>query len=352
MFSCGISGEDGDMSIRTTNILNKTTSKKKICIIKGAAGIGNRLITIAAAIDYCRFSDRMLYVDWSDGMYGKKGDNIFGRYFICRSPVYNEKMVLTECTDNTVYPEGFDVGLNCLQEEYEHVSYSISGERIRRVLRKCKIPSGLHVLLCHIVKSNRKWESKDGRIRFEFGNSLPLKLDEKIVIFADFQPPYRKKILAREVFFNKIFMERVDKWIAANIDIDNSLGVHIRSTDKCYTSSLKTLYSKIDRIVTTKRIYSIFLSTDSIKIKEMFAEKYAKLIVTIPKSFPETNEGQGIHKWAWKQGDSELKTRMFEEALSEMYILYKVKYLIYQGNSSFSQVVAIWRNSYNSYKWG
>lgn len=53
----------------------------KIVINKGVAGLGNRLITAAAAIEYAISNNRALLVDWSDGVYSEKGKNIFHQYF-------------------------------------------------------------------------------------------------------------------------------------------------------------------------------------------------------------------------------------------------------------------------------
>ena len=53
----------------------------KFLILKGCAGLGNRLITLCNAIEYSQKSNRTLLVDWSDGQFGVKGDNIFYKYF-------------------------------------------------------------------------------------------------------------------------------------------------------------------------------------------------------------------------------------------------------------------------------
>lgn len=54
---------------------------KKYLVLKGCAGLGNRLITLMGAIRYCERTQRILYVDWADGMFDQEGQNAFTQYF-------------------------------------------------------------------------------------------------------------------------------------------------------------------------------------------------------------------------------------------------------------------------------
>ena len=54
---------------------------QKYLILKGVAGLGNRLCTLVNAIDYAQKTGRTIMVDWSDGVYGVMGDNVFYRHF-------------------------------------------------------------------------------------------------------------------------------------------------------------------------------------------------------------------------------------------------------------------------------
>jgi len=46
---------------------------EKYLVLKGCAGLGNRLITLLKAIQYCKKTGRRLYVDWADGMFAGGG---------------------------------------------------------------------------------------------------------------------------------------------------------------------------------------------------------------------------------------------------------------------------------------
>ena len=54
---------------------------QKYLLLKGCAGLGNRIYSALNALDYCIANNRKLVVDWSDGQFGEKGDNIFNDCF-------------------------------------------------------------------------------------------------------------------------------------------------------------------------------------------------------------------------------------------------------------------------------
>lgn len=65
---------------------------ERILILKGCAGLGNRLITLYSAIRYCIKTHRKLYVDWSDGMFEDKGKNAFFEFFELKGVEHSENL--------------------------------------------------------------------------------------------------------------------------------------------------------------------------------------------------------------------------------------------------------------------
>lgn len=57
---------------------------QKRIVIKGFAGLGNRLRTIASGIEYAQKTNRKVIIDWSDGMFAEEGINAFDKYFILK----------------------------------------------------------------------------------------------------------------------------------------------------------------------------------------------------------------------------------------------------------------------------
>ena len=77
----------------------------KAIIVKGVAGFGNRIQTVAGAIIYAEKTNRRLYVDWSDGLYDKKGKNVFSEIF---QPINDEYISNPkELNEHDVYPKIF-----------------------------------------------------------------------------------------------------------------------------------------------------------------------------------------------------------------------------------------------------
>src|SRR5438067_4802926 len=58
---------------------------ERYLLVKGRAGLGNRMLALLIGILYGRLSRRRLVVDWSDRTYSDDGENVFHRYFSCPS---------------------------------------------------------------------------------------------------------------------------------------------------------------------------------------------------------------------------------------------------------------------------
>ena len=59
-------------------------NKNRFLIIKGCAGIGNRLLTIKDGILYAAKNNLTIYVDWSDGWHLNEGHNSFYEFYCKR----------------------------------------------------------------------------------------------------------------------------------------------------------------------------------------------------------------------------------------------------------------------------
>lgn len=53
----------------------------KTITVKGVAGLGNRIFTLANALEIASKSNRSVLVDWSDGQIYPKGLDSFSTYF-------------------------------------------------------------------------------------------------------------------------------------------------------------------------------------------------------------------------------------------------------------------------------
>ena len=57
--------------------------ENKYLLVKGLAGLGNRMLAALTGILYARMSSRRLIVDWRDPTFSKDGSNAFPVLFKC-----------------------------------------------------------------------------------------------------------------------------------------------------------------------------------------------------------------------------------------------------------------------------
>lgn len=61
---------------------NSSNITNKYVVVQRFVGLGNRLRTIAAALEYAERNNRTLCINWSDGMFGPIGKDAYSLYFI------------------------------------------------------------------------------------------------------------------------------------------------------------------------------------------------------------------------------------------------------------------------------
>ena len=78
-----------------------------ILIVKGSGGggLGDRIRSAIVGIIYAKLSNRKIYIDWSDGVYGDKGNNIFYLLFDVKSGITDSNGV--EWSGSTLNPIPF-----------------------------------------------------------------------------------------------------------------------------------------------------------------------------------------------------------------------------------------------------
>lgn len=332
----------------------------KYVILKGCAGLGNRFITLMKAVQYARLSGRRLCVDWCDGMFGAVGENVFERYFTLDFPQTALKEEVMEALRKgaSTYPR-------CLTEEdlVAPIYPESKAEANFRVYTpkaalKTVYKVGLSVVPLHklvyvlgLQSFQRKekmegmtwWKMVstmgDGR-NFPLGSNLWPWLSEDIVVFADFRPLISMKHFADMVVLRPEFQAVVDRK-AAELGLDKAIGVHVRYTDKKPTAKLNALMTRLQSLVDEGN--RVFLCTDNADVEQEFRERYKERVVMTEKFIPDVKEG-GIHIWASKQNDDRLKRQMFEDSLTDMWLLARCRRLYWQGNSSFSYISSLLMN--------
>lgn len=317
--------------------------KEKFLILKGCAGLGNRLITICAAIAYAKKTDRTLFVDWSDGQFGEKGKNVFYQFFDLTGVKYISSLEeVPSINSRSVYPQGWKGNMGKgVYDLYEFESPQ--GNPIIAKLLNIFNPKG------SLAKARGFWKPKGYSIRanrlkdrlepifktscFPIGSYYEESRSEDIVVFTDFTPSINQNIFLDHVKLQDHF-NSVVKYYVKNLGFsNNSIGVHIRATDKKPSSQVKNIFDKIEQLKLTKP--TIFLATDNPEVSKEFSAQY-KNVVSFADKLPEVPVGMGVHQLGFRSGNGKVAMDVFRQSLLDMWLLSECEYLFYQGNSTFS----------------
>lgn len=302
---------------------------EKYIIVKGIAGIANRILTILNAMIYAEVTNRKLFIDWGDGVYSNEKINIFDNLFDCS--VAEKEIKIKK--DSTVLP----------------------------IIWKNNIKKDV-ITLFNENTLWRKYNSEEIKKKYSIDISKT-DIGEDILIFVDYMFNFKKI----ENYLDKIpnswpkDSEGIQKFLLKNnikpsIDIsrkinefkinnftDNTVGVHVRYTDnmkkvhrKYMGVDIDSYFPVINEILKKKPESKIFLSTDNKKVIELFKEKYTNLIFT-NKFFPD--DCVAIH--SVKNFD---KLKIAEEAIIDLYLLSLCDQLIYSSGSSYGSLSLLLSN--------
>lgn len=330
---------------------------EKFLILKGCAGLGNRLTTLLKAIEYAKATDRTLFVDWDDGMFGEEGQNAFFNYFELKGVRYTE--------DKDKVLQVFKKGVPCYPRDLEYddiaetaynrfhvvtplVSKIVPYKYLATWLFRDKMTyfAGLQSIQKNGNNVNdyfRALKSIGKGDNMPLGGSLSIMHGEIIVFFYDARPIVNMKRLSNYVVLRKSVSDIVDS-LAEKYQVKNSIGVHVRYTDKKPMFFLSRLYKRLEKVISVNPSQRIFLCTDNNDIVTEFMERYGENVFQTEKYLPKVPDGYGIHNWARVNSSAETKEQMAIDSISDMWLLSRCKTLFWQGNSSFSYISKYLKN--------
>lgn len=303
-------------------------SKNKFLIVKGKAGMGNRILSALDGILYSHLTNRKLIVDWSDYTYSNDSSNAFSHFFtIPQSSSLNE--ILNANNIKSISPAIWE---NNLDKSVNHVinTYETGKNKQRDSLSKYTIDiKNLHYTEDILVRCSFTGNIHGFRQNLlnkgEFSNLMNLK-DEEIL----------KKLIRENLDLNEDIKKRInlfkDKYFKEHV-----IGVHVRYTDiktdlDKYPKIIKSILDKKDK---AKKVV-IFLATDNKLVESYFCDKYGKNnVILTEKWYPQ--DSKYLHQ------NQECPDRLENgiQALVDMYLLAACNYLIYDGNSTFGFVAKL-----------
>lgn len=318
--------------------------KEQYLIVKGCAGLGNRLFAICNAIEYCKKTQRTLLVDWADGQFGLKGQNVFNEYFSIKNvPIINDYTESKNITTLSWYP---DYWKGKYKEGIYDIYFMAESSFFHRIPEKYLFTEKLRMLHGYWMAGPLLSFQEMSLIRFisgilkatsmPLGNHLKTNHPEEVLIYADFTPNLLKHTFLTHIALKDSIKNKIESF-ALEKSLAHAIGIHVRMTDKKPTKNLDAIFEKIHSLKIKEP--KIFLATDNTYVFEKIIQKYPNTII-YPKMIPKAN-GAGIHQWSLYNNKPEFAKQILEESIIDMWLLSKCEYLLYQGNSSFSKISQI-----------
>jgi nodulation protein Z len=296
-------------------------SEGKYLVVKGIAGLGNRILSALTGILYARLSGRRLIIDWRDPTFSTDGSNAFQDFFSCTMSYPVDDIPATDSVNPAIWRSNLNRSATSMRKPYknnrEFLNNSIDLTRLdynEDLLVMWAYHGEVELLRSHFKGKFEEYrhQSKEQILSGILLEHLPLRpLIQAIV--SDFKLKY----------FNG----------------KKTVGVHIRYSD--HRASLLAILDKLNTLLRVEPDTLIFLATDNIQIKKMFEENY-RSIITTDHWYP--IPGARIH-------DNKAcpdKLRSGIESLVDLYLLAECDTLIIDTSSTFSYVAKLLTNAQKS----
>lgn len=297
-----------------------SVTSSRVVLIKGDAGLGNRMLGLLSAILFARLAKRTVVVDWRDGAYADPGTNAFPLLFSSRSVMALEADLPAQSVNPWIWESrlhmnahelhrffGLNGGWGC---PFRGTLYSFDPNVLHHpedVIVTWSLVAFVAQLRRHL---NGPWKTWSGLS------------DEAILA----------RLLREELVLHPAIAARVDQ-VARMWPDRPRIGVHVRHTDR--TTNLQRLRRRLDHLLARHPDAVIYLATDAAAVQEDFRRRYPD-VLTVPKWFAPSGP---LHARSAPCPD---RLAMARDSLVEMRLLARCDHLIVNGNSSFSQVARLW----------
>ncbi len=293
-------------------------SGDKYLLVKGEAGLGDRIQSLLTGILYARLSGRRLLVDWSDNYYATGGVNVFPLFFQC--PLYDPEAAIPNT--NSVSPQ---VWRGRLHESAAELRADYQGPvRGGEIWREFSIdPERLHC-------------DEDVAVMWLHNEQVELLRPHFSGAFAAFAEADSRTILRRLIRENLSLHPRLQERVAQFERYAfrrPTVGVHVRYSD--YRAGLGMILWRLNRLLRREPGLQVFLATDNERVKRLFEASYPS-VITAPHWYPPI-AGLPLHTGRQRPDPVELGA----EALVDLYLLAACDYLIVDPGSSFGRVATL-----------
>lgn len=306
----------------------------KYLLVKGRAGMGNRVFSLLTAVLYARLTRRRLLVDWSDPTYSSDGSNVVHQLFVSKLFDPSDQIPDTHSVRPQIWRGHLRESAVAMAKTHEPglTGDPLAWRRLSVGLSKLDYQEDVLVMwtYCPLIDQMRRHFHGEFRGLRKLGTETILR-----------------SLMHDSVELHPAIRERVDglkrSWPAKPM-----IGAHVRHTDR--RTSHQAVRRKVDELCAQHPGAPIFLATDNHAVEDLFARTYPGLL-TAPKWYPSGR--QALHQ------NVECLDRAANgiEALTDLYLLAGCDYLVLDTSSSFSSVASILTaaersNIYDIRRWG
>jgi hypothetical protein len=286
-------------------------------VVKGRAGMGNRVMSVLTGIAYARLTGRHLVVDWRDKTYSEDGSNAFPLLFDCP----RARPVATIPSTDSVAPSIWRGHLDASVVQLEHLHPDLGEEFTSRSTiepRLLAYPEEVAVLWLYYSALPTLVRRHPMRTKAEFGSRAPRAIQAALA--------------RQELALVDDLRKRVDDFRARHLNGAEVVGVHIRSGRK--PASVAAIRARLEDVVRRRPQARVFLSTDGSEVLDELGATYPQLRST-PHWYPPV--GQDAHQ------NPRCPDRLENgrEALVDLHLLAGCDELIIDSTSSFARLAQL-----------
>jgi hypothetical protein len=288
----------------------------KFLLVKGRAGLGNRMLGALTGILYARLTRRRLAVDWRDELYSSDGSNVFGRYFRCAEAGSLDEIPNTDSVTPAIWRGRLDDSVTALEQHAAHLGdvefrrrSSVDLMRLDHEEQVAVMWLTLSQVLVLTSRHTHAFDALGGQPAYEL---LRRSLRDDLVLQSEIR-------------------ERVDEFERSEFG-ETTIGVHVRFSDR--RVDLETIRRRLAAVVRREPAARIFLSTDNAEVKALFEQAYPR-VVTAPHWYPPAGTPAHRHR------DCPDRSRNGVDALVDLNLLADCDYLIGDTTSSFARVAVL-----------
>jgi hypothetical protein len=293
-----------------------STRRNKYLLVKGVAGLGNRILSALSGILFARLSRRTLIIDWSDPAYSGDGANVLSRFFDCRSCVPTDDIPVSDSVRPAIWRGHLGDSVCQMQ--------ALNGIDLGRTVRELS------------VDLSRLDDSEDVLVMVVYRNKLktlrphfPTRMPEFVGASDEF---ILAKLLREELILRAEIRERLERFKREQFG-SPTIGVHVRYSD--YRVRFVSIISRLNALLKREPGARIFLATDNVEMKVLFESVYGDAVTTTSHWYGEP--GIAIHRASNRPDPAERGI----EALADLYLLAECDQLILDTTSSFSYLAAV-----------